>query len=91
MKYSLTAICLTLVLSLGTISAAWSADFQKRLAAAESGDDATALKNTTFIDLSYRYSKAPNLWFAYTDAETPARFDTEVERHSALFGLRLLV
>ena len=47
MKSSLTAICLTLALSLGTISAAWSADFQKGLAAAQSGDYATALREWT--------------------------------------------
>ena len=44
MKSSLTAICLTLVLSLGTVSTAWSADFQKGLDAYESGDYATALR-----------------------------------------------
>jgi hypothetical protein len=49
MKSYLTAICLTLVLSLGTVSAAWSADadFQKGLAAAQSGDYATALREWT--------------------------------------------
>ena len=49
MKSSLTAICLTLVLSLGTISAAWSADFQKGLAAAHSGHYATALREFTTL------------------------------------------
>ena len=44
MKSSLTAICLTLVLSLGITGAAWSADFQKGAAAAQSGDYATALR-----------------------------------------------
>ena len=47
MKSSLTAICLTLVLSLGTISAARSADFDKGFAAYESGDYATALREWT--------------------------------------------
>ena len=47
MKSYLTAICLTLVLSLGTISAAWSADFQKGVAASESGDYATAQREWT--------------------------------------------
>ena len=47
MKSSLSAICLTLVLSLGTISAAWSADFQKGVAAYKSGDYATALREWT--------------------------------------------
>ena len=47
MKSSLTAICLTLVLSLGTISAAWSAAFQQGVAAYNSGDYATALREWT--------------------------------------------
>ena len=47
MKSSLTAICLTLALSLGTISAVWSADLQKGLAAYKSGDFATALREWT--------------------------------------------
>ena len=47
MKSSLTAICLTLVLSLGTISAAWGADFYKGLTAAQRGDYATALREWT--------------------------------------------
>ena len=47
MKSSLTAIYLTLALSLGTVSAAWSADFQKGLAAYNSGDYATALHEWT--------------------------------------------
>ena len=42
--YSLATICLTFVLSFGTISAAWSADFQKGVDAAQSGDYATALR-----------------------------------------------
>ena len=49
-----------------------------------------ALTDTTFIDFSYRYSKAPNLRFEYTNAGIPTRYDTEAVRHSALFGLRLL-
>ena len=47
MKSSLTAICLTLVLSLGTISAAWSADWNKGLAVAKKGDFDTALREFT--------------------------------------------
>ena len=47
MKSYITAICLTLVLSLGTISAAWSADFQKGLDAYNAGDYATALREWT--------------------------------------------
>ena len=41
--------CLTLVLSLGSISAAWNADFRKGLTAAESYDYATALRETKFF------------------------------------------
>ena len=47
MKSSLTAICLTLALSLGTVSTAWSADFRKGVAAYNAGDYATALREWT--------------------------------------------
>ena len=47
MKSFLTAICLTVVLALGTVSAAWSADSQKGVAAYKSGDYATALREWT--------------------------------------------
>ena len=47
MKSHFTAIFLSVLLSLGTISAAWSADFQKGVAAAQSGDFATALREWT--------------------------------------------
>jgi hypothetical protein len=46
-KSFLTAICLTVVLALGTVSAAWSADSQKGVAAYKSGDYATALREWT--------------------------------------------
>ncbi len=41
------AICLTLTVLLGSTSVCWSADFQKGLAAYESGDYATALREWT--------------------------------------------
>ena len=47
MKSYLTAIYLTLALSLGNISAAWGADFYKGLTAAQRGDYATALREWT--------------------------------------------
>ena len=47
MKYSLSTIGLTLALSLGNIIAAWSADFQKGVAAYKSGDYFTALREWT--------------------------------------------
>ena len=47
MKSHFTAIFLSVLLSLGTISAAWSADFDKGLTAYESGDFATDLREWT--------------------------------------------
>ena len=47
MKSYLTTICLTLVLSLGAVSAAWSADYETGLAAKLRGDYATALREWT--------------------------------------------
>ena len=47
MKSHFTAIFLSVLLSLGTISAAWSADLQKGLTAYQSGDFATALRELT--------------------------------------------
>tara|TARA_Y100001934_G_scaffold206641_1_gene244343 strand:- start:787 stop:1113 length:327 start_codon:yes stop_codon:yes gene_type:complete len=49
MKSYLTAIYLTLSLSLGTVSTAWSADLQKGQAAARSGDYVTALREFTTL------------------------------------------
>ena len=60
MKHSLASICLTLVLSLGTISAAWSADYLKGLTAAHSGDYATALRE--FTTLAKQGTKIPICW-----------------------------
>ena len=47
MRHLFTAIYLSVLLSLGTISAAWSADFQKGYTAYKSGDFATALREWT--------------------------------------------
>ena len=47
MRSSLPAICLPLVLSLSTMSAAWSADIQKGLTTYLSGDYANALREWT--------------------------------------------
>ena len=47
MKSHFTAIFLSALLSLGTISAAWSADWGKGLTAYDSGDYATALREWT--------------------------------------------
>ena len=47
MKKLTATLCLTLTLLLGSASMSWSADFQKGLAAAQSGDFATALREWT--------------------------------------------
>ena len=68
------AICLTLVLSLGTVSTAWSADFQKGFAAAQSGDYATALPaSTSTSDASGVVGQSNNLAQAVTLNQKKAR------------------
>tara|TARA_Y100001934_G_scaffold262784_1_gene337650 strand:- start:1530 stop:1775 length:246 start_codon:yes stop_codon:yes gene_type:complete len=74
MKSSLIAICLTLVLSLGAISAAWSADLKKGLAAAQSGDYATAQPaSTSTSDASGVVGQSNNLAQAVTLSQKKAR------------------
>jgi hypothetical protein len=43
MRNLTTTLCLTIVVLLGSMGVSWSADFQKGLTAAQSGDFATAL------------------------------------------------
>ena len=74
MKSSPIAICLTLVLSLGAISAAWSADLKKGLAAAQSGDYATALPaSTSTSDARGVVGQSNNLAQAVTLSHKKAR------------------
>ena len=47
MKRILTTLCLTIAVLLGSAGMSWSADFQKGLAAHQSGDFATALREWT--------------------------------------------
>jgi hypothetical protein len=44
MKNLTSTICLAVALLLGSVGVSWSQDFQKGLAAAQSGDFATALR-----------------------------------------------
>ena len=44
MKYLTATICLTLAVLLGSAGEVWSADFQKGVAAYQSGDYTTALR-----------------------------------------------
>ena len=44
MKHLTRTICLTLAILLGSMGTSWGADFNKGLAAAQSGDFATALR-----------------------------------------------
>ena len=68
MKSYLTAIYLTLALSLGTVSTAWSADFQKGLAAYNAGDYATALPaSTSTSDASGVVGQSNNLAISLTE------------------------
>jgi len=47
MQKTLAILCLTIIALLGSIGMSWSADFQKGLTAAQSGDFATALREWT--------------------------------------------
>ena len=47
MKTLTVTICLTLAVLLGSVGTSWGADFDKGLAAAQSGDFATALREWT--------------------------------------------
>ena len=47
MKTLLTTFCVTIAVLLGSAGNSWSADFQKGVTAAQSGDFATALREWT--------------------------------------------
>jgi TPR repeat protein len=47
MKIQFTILCLTISVLLGSMGVSWSADFQKGLTAAQSGDFATAMREWT--------------------------------------------
>ena len=47
MKTLLTTLCLSIAVLLGSVGVSWSADYQKGLDAAKSGDYATALREWT--------------------------------------------
>ena len=75
MKSSLTAICLTLALSLGTVGAAWGADFQKGVAAYNAGDYATALREWTSLAKQGNASAQFFLGYMYGNGEGVAQDD----------------
>ena len=80
MKSSLTAIFLTLVLSLGNISAAWSADFQKGLTAFLSGDYATALREWKPLAEQGNASAQKNMGVLYNNGKgVPQDYKTAVK------------
>ena len=80
MKSSLTAICLTLVLSLGITGAAWSADFQKGAAAAQSGDYATALREWKPLAEQGNADAQNNLGLMYREGQgVPQDYKTAVK------------
>ena len=80
MKSPLNAICLTFVLSLGTISAAWSADFLKGAVAYESGDYATALREWTPLAKQGDADAQHNLGLMYANGRgVPQDYKTAVK------------
>jgi uncharacterized protein len=67
---NLTAtICLTIALLFGSLGASWSQDFQKGLAAAQSGDFATALREWTPLAKQGGAGAQFNLGVMYADGK----------------------
>ena len=80
MKSSLAAICLTLAISMGNISAAWSADFQKGLTAFLSGDYATALREWKPLAEQGNASAQKNMGVLYNNGKgVPQDYKTAVK------------
>ena len=69
MKTLLTTLCLTLAVFLGSVGVSASADFQKGLTAARSGDFATALREWTPVAEQGNY-RAQNALGAMYDKGT---------------------
>ena len=84
MKSHFTAIFLSVLLSLGTISAAWSADLEKGLTAAKSGDYATALQEWTPLAKQGNASAQYNLGQMYRDGEGVPKNDKTAVKWYAL-------
>ena len=69
MRNLLTTTYLTLFLSLGTIGAAWGADYFKGLDAYASGDYATALREWGSLARQGKANAQRNLGLMYLDGE----------------------
>tara|TARA_A100001037_G_scaffold254594_1_gene239762 strand:+ start:39 stop:530 length:492 start_codon:yes stop_codon:yes gene_type:complete len=69
MKNLLTTICLTIAVLLGSVGLSASADFQKGLTAAKSGDFATALREWTPLGKQGDADAQYNLGVMYTNGK----------------------
>ena len=83
MKNLTRTICLTLVILLGTTGTSWGADYQKGVAAAQSGDFATALREWKPLAEQGDASAQFNLGLMYYDGEgVPQNYKTAVKWYS---------
>ena len=69
MKQILTSLCLMIAVLLGSAGVSWSADFQKGLTAAQSGDFATALREWTPLAEQGDFGAQFNLGVMYRDGQ----------------------
>ena len=69
MKNLTVTICLTLVVLLGSVGTSWGADYDKGLAAAQSGDFATALREWTPLAEQGDVVAQFNLGFMYDEGK----------------------
>ena len=80
MKNLTLTICLTLAVLLGTTGTSWGADFQKGLAAAQSGDFATALREWTPLAVQGHADAQFNLGVMYYNGKgVPQDYKTAVK------------
>ena len=80
MRKLTTTLCLTLAVLLGSVGLSWSADFQKGLTAAQSGDFATALREWAPLAEQGRASAQFNLGQLYRKGQgVPKDYKTAVK------------
>ena len=81
MNRTLATLCLTLTLLFGSAGMSWSADFQKGLTAAQSGDYATALREWNPLSKQGNADAQYNGGLIYADGDgVPQDYKTAVKR-----------
>ena len=80
MRKLLTILCLTIAVLLGSAGLSWSADFQKGLTAAQSGDFATALREWKPLAEQGNADAQNNLGLMYREGQgVPQDYKTAVK------------